>query len=342
MLNLRILVAVAFGLVGGFSAPQFVHAADDDDQRTDIGKAVRAAQARTVKLFGAGVGRAAGYASGIIVSPKGHILTANSVILTGSRIRVVLAGGAVHYALVVRRDSRIQTALLKIDTETPNYFQLSEKLPAAQGDWVLSVSNAFKVADGEEPLSVNRGIVSTVTRVRGKRGTQDIEYDADAVLIDAITSNPGAPGGAVVTADGQLVGMIGRMMESKRTNVRLNYAVPAPLLAKLLAGKSAVAKKSGTAKTKSGPIDLGIRLFRLGGKRGPAFVDRVVAGSPAAKAGIKSDDLVLSVEGTRVKNVAEYQKLAAKLTGGKPIEVLIKRKQKLLRFQLSAGNVRKP
>ena len=321
-------------LVIGLAAVQSASAKDDMNDGRDASKAVKAAQLRTVKLFGAGVGRASGYASGIIVSPTGHILTANSVILTGSRIRVVLAGGAVHYAVLVRRDRKIQTALLKIDAKTPNYFKLPAKLPVAQGDWVLSVSNAFKVADGDEPLSVNRGIVATVANVRGKRGTQDIEYDAEAVLFDAITSNPGAPGGAVVTTDGQLVGMIGRMMESKRTNVRLNYAVPATLLATFVAGKKAIAKKGTNPKGKAGPFDLGIRLFRLGGKRGPAFVDRVVAGSPAAKAGIKSDDLVLSVNGTKVKNVAEYQKLAVKLTTGKPIEVLIKRKRKLLRFML--------
>lgn len=334
------LFAFAIGTLSAAICHQTA-AADDASDRL-FAKAVKAAQLRTVKVFGAGVGRAAGYATGIIVSPKGHILTANSVILSGDRIRIVLSKGQVRYARVLRRDPRIQTALLKIDDDTPMHFTLPDKLPADKGDWVVSVSNAFKVADGEEPLSVNLGIVSLVTRIRGKRGTQDVEYDADAVLIDAITSNAGAPGGAVVTTDGQLVGMVGRMLESKRTNVRLNYAVPSPLLARFVAGKTAVAAKSGKTNSKTGPVDLGIRLFKLGGKRAPAFVDRVVSGSPAAKAGIKRDDLVLSINGTKVKNVAEYEKLAEDLRGGKPIEVLIKRKQKLMRFPLRGMSTGKP
>ena len=121
-------------------------------------------------LFGAGIGRAAGYATGLIVSNDGHIVTANSVILTGERIRVVTHDGKIHKAKLVRRDIAVRTAVLKIDATTPDHFTLLDKLPAAKGDWVLCVSNAFKVAEGKEPLSVNLGIVSLVTRVDTKRG----------------------------------------------------------------------------------------------------------------------------------------------------------------------------
>ncbi|MFQ5730393.1 MAG: S1C family serine protease [Planctomycetaceae bacterium] len=313
--------------------------ADDAESRAANGlfrKVVAQTQKRTVKIYGAGVGRAEGYCTGIVVSPSGHILTANSVILSGERLRVVMSDGKVHSAHLKRRDTSIQTALLKIDAATPNHFKLAEKLPAAKGDWVLSASNAFKVADGEEPLSLNLGIVSLVTRVQPKHGVSDVQYDGDAVLIDAITSNPGAPGGAVVTVEGKLVGMIGRLLESKRTKTRLNYAVPAPLLARFLAGRNAVAaaKTGGNA---SGPPKLGIRLFRLGGKRAPAYVDRVTKNSPAAHAGIRADDLVLALGGKRVRNVADFDKLLKSLTATKIVEVLVKRKQKLLRFRLKVG-----
>ena len=318
------------------------HAADGDDKSATanglFSKAIHLAQKRTVKIFGASVGRAEGYATGIIVSAQGHILTAGSVILSGERIRVVMPDGKVHYATVKRRSEAIQTALLKIDAPTPDFFLLPQKLPAVKGDWVLSVSNVFKVADGAEPLSVTLGILSGITRVQGKRGVSDIRYDGDAVLIDAITSNAGAPGGAVVTVDGKLVGMVGRLLESKRTKVRLNYAVPSPLLARFVAGKPVIAKAGGKT-IPAGPAKLGIRLFRLGGKRAPAYVDRVIPQSPAALAGIRPDDLILSLGGRRLRTVADFDKTVKSLAFSKPIEVLVKRKQKLLRLQLTPQKI---
>jgi S1-C subfamily serine protease len=321
-------VVAATLVIGACAAASFA------DEGGLYSKAVRLAQKRTVKIFGAGVGRAEGYATGIIVSPQGDILTANSVLLSGERIRVVMADGKVHYAVVKRREDAIQTALLKIDASTPDYFTLQQKLPAKKGDWVVAVSNVFKVADGDEPLSVTLGILSGVTRVEGTRGITDVRYDGEAVLLDCITSNGGAPGGAVVTVDGRLVGMIGRMLESKHAKVRLNYAVPSPLLAKFVAGKTVIAKTNGNAHT-GGPVHLGIRLFKLGGKRAPAYVDRVLPGSPAAAARIRSDDLILSLGGQKLRSVGDYEKVVKTLSFDKPIEILIKRKQKLLRLMLT-------
>ena len=314
--------------------------ANDDAGDGLFDKAVQLAQKRTVKIFGAGVGRAEGYATGLIVSPQGHILTANGVLLTGERIRVVMADGKVHYAVLKRRDEAVQTALLKIDVATPDHFMLPAKLPAKKGDWVVVVSNVFKVADGDEPLSVTLGVLSGITQVEGQRGVTDVRYDGDAVLIDCITSNGGGPGGAVVTVDGQLVGMIGRLLESKRANVRLNYAVPAPLLARFLAGKTVIAKTNGNTAG-GGPVNLGIRLFKLGGKRAPAYVDGVLPRSPAAAAGIRSDDLILSLGGRKLRSVGDYEEAVKSLTFSKPIEILVKRKQKLLRLMLTPPNAAK-
>jgi serine protease Do len=329
-----IRTAIASLAIGACASVSF---GDDDGL---FSKAVKLAQKRTVKIFGAGVGRAEGYATGLVVSPKGDILTANGVFLTGERIRVVMADGKVHYAVLKRRDDAIQTALLKIDVATPDHFTLPASLPAKKGDWVVAVSNVFKVADGDEPLSVTLGILSGVAQVQGQRGVTDVRYDGDAVLIDCITSNGGAPGGAVVTVDGRLVGMIGRMLESKQAKVRLNYAVPSPLLATFVAGKTVIVKSNGKTNN-GGPVNLGIRLFTLGGKRAPAFVDRVLPQSPAAAAGIRADDLILSLGGRKLRSVGDYEDAVKSLTFAKPIEILIKRKQKLLRLTLTPPNAGK-
>ncbi len=294
--------------------------------------AIANAQMRCVKIYGAAIGRESGYATGVIVSPDGDILTAQGIYLAGERIRVVLPDGSVHEATVRRRSRPLQVALLHIDAKTPDYFELSPQSNVLAGDWVLAVSNAFKVADGTEPLSVNLGIVSLRTRLSAKHGTQDVPYDADALLIDAITSNPGATGGALVGTDGRLAGLIGRIVESKSTGTRINYAVPADLLAAFLSGMPIETSAPETAGVKA---TLGVRLFALTGKRAPAYVDRVLGGSPALAAGLKADDLIVELAGKKVATILDFEKIEDTLAVGTAVQLLVKRKQQLIRMSVT-------
>jgi serine protease Do len=294
--------------------------------------AIELAQRRTVKIFGAGIGRSAGYASGVIVGPDGQILTAQGVFLGAATLRVTLADGTTHDAAIIRRSSDLQAALLKIEAPTPDYFDLSQQPAVEPGDWLLAVSNAFKVAEGPEPLSVNVGVLTLRMPIDARRGVHDFPYHADAYVYDAVTSNPGAEGGAVVTAGAQLVGMIGRVIESKSSGTRLNYAVPADLLAKFVAGDTS--PPVAAAAIPSTKADLGIRLFALGGRRGPAYVDRVVPGGPAASAGLQSDDLVVSIAGQAVRDASDFRRIVESLTVGVEVVVEVKRKNELINVRL--------
>ena len=293
--------------------------------------AVTVAQKRTVKIYGGTIGRSPGYGTGLIVSPAGDILTASGVYLAGQNLRVTLPNGTVHSATVVRRSQELQAALLKIDASTPEFFDLNPAAATQQGDWILSVSNAFKVADGAEPLSVNIGVLSLRMKLDARRGIQDFPYSADVLLYDAITSNPGAAGGAVVTAEGKLVGMIGRVIEAKSTSTRLNYAVPSDLLAGFVRGEGIRAPVAGPPAK----ADLGIRLFALGGRKAPAYIDTVVSGGPAALAGLKTDDLVVTVGGRVVRDAGEFRRLVEALPVGEEVVVEVKRKNELLSVRLT-------
>ena len=296
--------------------------------------AIAKAQACTVKIYGAGIGRDPGYATGVIVSADGQILTAQGLYLVGERIRIVLPDGRVEPASILRRSRPLQAALLKIDEPTPDFFRLAAEPVVHKGDWVLSMSNAFKVATGDEPLSVNMGIVSLRTRLEAKRGTQDVPYEGEVLLIDAITSNPGAPGGALVTVDGRLAGMIGKIIESKDTRTRLNYAVPADLLVDFVQGKQQPEVATTPPPLTAAPVELGIRLFNFGDKRALAYVDRVVPGSPAARAGVQPDDLILAVGDDRIRHIRDFQISLKSLRGKDPVVILVKRKQQLLRLSI--------
>lgn len=294
------------------------------------------AQPRCVKLYGAGTNVEAGYATGLIVSDDGLILTAQGIYLAGDRLRAVLADGSTYDTKLVRRSEPLQAALLKIDAKTPEYFPLAKQPIGEKGDWVLAVSNLFKVAANKEQLSANLGVISLRTRVDARHRTQDVPYDADMLLVDAITSNPGASGGAVIDMDGRLVGMIGKLLESKNTNTRINYAVPADLLYKFVRNEPIEGLAPNTPPTSTGgKATLGVRMFTLAGKRSPAYVDRIVPGSPAAKLGLKRDDLIMRIDGETVKDLRDYERIMETLRPGVEVTIIVKRKQDVLSLQIT-------
>ena len=315
--------------------------ADDTKGETDelFDAAIDTAQRRTVKIYGAGVGRQKGYATGIVVSDDGKVLTAQGVFLSGSSIRVVMHDGTVNYATVIRRDDSVQAALLQLQTsdnkivKTPEFFEVAKECPANKGDWLLAVTNLFKVADGPEKLSVCLGVISLRTTLDAKRGTQDIPYHGQVLLIDAITANPGAPGGAAVTVDGKLAGMVGRRFESKSTGTALNFVVPSDALHSFVTGSATDEPVAVEPEAKPGVT--GINLFTFSGKRAPAYIDSVVPDSPAAKAGLQKDDLVLSLDGEIVRSVRHYQELTKELPAGKEIVIILKRGDEIVSAKLT-------
>ena len=294
--------------------------------------AIDSAQARSAKIYGGKLGREPGYACGFLISATGHLLTANGVLLTADPLHVVLADGSRHRARVLRQDRSLEVALLKIDADTPQFFELEAHRDAEEGSWVLALGNAFQVASGDEPLSVSLGVVSLRTSLDVKWGTQRSSYAAEAIVLDAITSNPGAAGGAVVTPQGELVGMVGKLLENSLTGTRLNYAVPADELARFVNND----RPAATPPTKplAGPAKLGIRLFTATGTRGAAYVDRVVPGTPAAVAGLRSDDLIVRLNGRPVRSIRDYQRLVGERVAGAPVALVVKRGQQLLKFTL--------
>jgi serine protease Do len=202
---------------------------------------------------------------------------------------------------------------------------------------VITLSNAFKIADRGEELSVNLGVVAMRSELDARHRTQDVDYAGDLLLFDAITSNPGAPGGAVVDHRGRLAGMIGKLIQSTSTNTRLNYAVPADQLRGFVQGKD---EPAPSAKPRPDPTQqptLGLRLFTLSGKKAPAYVESVPAGSAAREAGIRRDDLIMAVAGRAVRSVRDFEEAQAELTPGRDVDIILKRGQQVLSVRVKVG-----
>ena len=302
--------------------------AQSDDGNNLTAQALEAANPRMVKIYGASAGQVEGYATGILISDDGQILTTQGVYLNGRRVRVVTADGKSHQASIIRRNRQHQLALLKIQALTPDHFELDGQEVGSQGDWVVAVANSFKVADKEEPLSATLGVISLRTSMEARLNDRDVAYKGDLILIDQITSNPGAAGGAVMTIEGKLVGLVGKIINSSETNTRLNYAIPNSVLKSFVDGK---AKEETATVADRKAVDLGVKLFTHGGRSSPAYIDRVVRNGPAYKAKLKPDDLIVSIAGQTIGNVRQFQDALKTLSPTEEVIVVVKRGTELLR-----------
>lgn len=103
-------------------------------------------------------------------------------------------------------------------------------LVGSVGDWVVMFFNVFKVVDGDELMLVNLGIFLLCIFIEVIWNDWDLVYCGLLVLIDVIISNLGVLGGVVVNVDGDLIGMIGKLIESSEINMWLNYVVLSDLL----------------------------------------------------------------------------------------------------------------
>ncbi len=259
------------------------------------------AQAKIVKIYGAGGFRGMqAYQSGILISPDGYILTVFSHVLDTNYITAVVHDGQRFDATLHGADPRLEIALLKIDATDLPHFKLYEAVEADVGTRVIAMSNLFGVAMGNEPASVQRGTIAARTNLQARRGQFETAYRGPVYVLDATTNNPGAAGGALLTVRGQLLGVLGKELRNAQNHTWLNYALPIAemeaVIAQIQSGAFAPsAEISGAAKPELAYSleRLGIRLVPDVLDRTPPFVEYVREGSPANKAGIQSDDLVL-------------------------------------------------
>jgi len=312
--------------------------------------------AGTVQLYGAAIGSEAGYGTGVIVSPDGQVLTVLSLLLEAKRLRAVTRDGHVWRCEVVYRDERRQLALLKmanrpenVDTTAPLNEQMtvarwSPLTPAdddegAEGDSIFIVGNPFKVAQGDEPLTVMKGVIAGRCRLDAMRGAQPFPWRGEVLLLDAITSNPGSAGSAVVDAAGHWVGLVGEIVTSRLTNTFINYAYPASEIRAFLAD----ARSAGGTETRAasapavagGPGYHGIRLSKLAYRRELPFVRSVASGSPAEGAGVKPDDLIISANGLAITQSRVFEELCGRLRPGDDLSLTVKRGDVLVPIRLT-------
>jgi len=319
---------------------------------------------KMVKIFGSGGFKGlVNYSTGILVSEDGHILTVASQALDTAELIVHLYDGRKMKAVVVVTEPVLDIALLKIKVDGKKldeptglnlpFFNYAESLkrPLAEaGDWVLGFSNQFEIATRNEPMSVQQGTVSSYSKLHGRRGIFDFPYTGEVYVIDAITNNPGAGGGALVDRKGQLLGIIGREIKNTQSETWINYAIP-------LSAKVEVVEKdkpktvslpefvSLAMQGKYKPTEKQIVSITAGGfhgmrfvpnilERTPPYVDELHPNSPAVKAGIQINDLVSFIDGEPIYSIKSFNDYMRKTKPKTTVRLEVRRGDNLVTIDL--------
>lgn len=324
-----------------FSFPTAVHA-------QSMQETIAMTAPKVVKIFGAGGARnLEAYGSGFLVSAEGHIVTVWSHIFDGDFVSVVLHDGRRFDGKIIAAEPPLDLAVLKIEAEGLPHFDLTKATNVGPGARVLGFSNAFKVATGDEPVSVIHGIVAAKTTLAARRGAFDAPYTGPVYVVDAVTNNSGAAGGVLTTWDGRLVGMIGKELRNNQTNTWLNYVMPVSELREtidqIVTGNYSTKKSndddedSDSAKKRARRYegtDFGIITIPDVVARTPAYIDRVLPDSLAAKAGLQANDLILFVGDNLVQSCRAFVDEVGRLESGDQLKIVVRRDDKLVTVTL--------
>ena len=247
--------------------------------------------------------------SGVIISPDGYILTANHVVDGMDEIKVAVgdSDSKKFTAKIVGADPPTDVAVLKIDAKDLPAVTLGDSDQLEVGDVVLAIGNPFGVGQ-----TVTRGIVSAL----GRNGLPGFNQYQDFIQTDAAI-NPGNSGGALVDAEGRLVGINTAIIPNENGgNQGIGFAVPVNLarhvMERLIAGGRVSRGFLGINMQDITPdLAQGLNLSTQSG----VLVDDVLPGTPAARSGIKPDDVIVAFNG---KDVADLHSLQLAVSESSP------------------------
>ena len=273
-----------------------------------------------------------GSGSGVIISQEGYIVTNNHVIDHADQIKVVLNDKREFQATLVGTDETTDVALLKIDAENLPFLKLGNSDALKLGEWVLAVGNPFNLTS-----TVTAGIVSAKSR---NIGINQADMSIESFIQTDAAVNPGNSGGALVNMNGELVGINTAIASQTGSYSGYSFAIPSAIVQKVIADL----KQYG--QVQRALLGVGIQdvnadmakkydLKKIEG----VYVGSITPDGAAEEAGIKINDVILSVDGVPVNSTAELQEQVGKHRPGDKVEVLIKRDNKSKPYNVTLRNM---
>src|SRR5216117_2591866 len=252
--------------------------------------------------------------SGVMVDPRGYVLTNNHVIENAQDITVRLSDGRKFTAKLVGRDPKTDLAVLKVEAPSP--------LPAAElgdsdhlrvGQWAIAIGNPFGL-----DRTVTVGIISATARNRVDVATYENFIQTDASI------NPGNSGGPLLNLDGKVIGINTAIVAAGQG---IGFSIPInqarEVMRQLIASGRVVRGWLGIAIQ-----DVTDELAGTFGVKEGVLVAEVMKGGPAEAAGVRQGDVIVELNGAPIKEVPELQRRVAAVAPGQPVRLKVIRERK--------------
>ena len=332
---------------GGLQRIDLTDAADKSVHAVVHIKSTQNSKTKTVRrmpdiydfFFGDGMGREqtirtqprVGFGSGVILSKDGYIVTNNHVIADADEITVTLNDNRTLPARLVGTDENTDLALIKVESDTDlEFLPVGDSDALKIGEWVLAVGNPFNLTS-----TVTAGIVSAKARSLGVyNGGIESFIQTDAAI------NQGNSGGALVNARGELVGINAVLSSPTGSYAGYGFAIPVSIMTKVVSDL----KEFGTVQRAvlgiiGGTVTSDLSQEKDLGTVEGVYVSELVADGAAQAAGIEVGDVIVGVDGKKVKTMAEMQEELAKHLPGDKIDVKLLRNKKEKNINVELKNV---
>lgn len=275
-----------------------------------------------------------GLGSGVIIdAKKGYIVTNNHVVQDASEIQIRLKDGRTFSAKKLGADPESDIALLQIEAKDLTELPLADSDKLRVGDYAIAIGNPFGLEQ-----TVTSGIISSLSRSGLHEGFEDF-IQTDAAI------NSGNSGGALVNLRGELIGINTAILGPNGGNVGIGFAIPTNMMKNLVDQIVEFGEvRRGSLGVRGNDVNSELtQALNLNVSRG-AFIGEVLPDSAAAKAGLKSGDVIVSMNGNRIQSFNELRAKIATLGAGRDASLGVLRdgKEQTIKVTLqeaSAGQV---
>jgi serine protease Do len=267
--------------------------------------------------------------SGFVISNDGYLLTNHHVVDGADEVTVRLKDRREFKAKIVGSDQQSDVALLKIEASGLTAARLGDSSKLKPGQWVVAIGSPYNL-----DFSVTAGIVSAVGRNLGddQRYVPFIQNDA--------AINRGNSGGPLFNLDGEVVGINSQIFSNTGGSIGLSFAIPIDYANKVVQqlrtkGKVARGYLGVALQEVSADLQKSLGLSRVTG----ALVAQVNAGTPAAKAGLKERDVIVSVDGQKIERSGDLPPIIGATAPGTQVTLGIVRDGKPMTLPLVVGEL---
>ena len=272
-----------------------------------------------------------GIGSGIIIDPQGHILTNNHVAGGATDIQVTLADGSQFPAKVVGTDPKTDLAVIKIqDGDRLPYLRFGDSDQIGVGDWVVAIG---------APRGLDQSVTQGIISAKHRTGISDPSSYQDFLQTDAAI-NPGNSGGPLLNLKGEVIGINSAIATESGGFEGIGFAIPSNMARRissiLIAHGKVVRGWLGVSISDVKPE--AAKSIGLPSPKGALIAD-VVKGGPAAQAGLKRGDVVLSYQDKPISDSTALRNEVAATAPGQQAQLTVWRDKKQQEFRVTIGSM---